>query len=106
MTVALGGHPITFRCVARADNLFWFVNDTWYPPDFRSMDLFLQGFEFSTISHNGDVVSGNITIDISEQHWTNNNTVVECHAHFVNNDTSVFSRAIILLAGTEVCQLL
>ena len=71
------------------------------------MDPFLQqGFKFSTISHNGDVVSGNITIDISAHHWTNNNTVVECHAHFSSNDSSVFSRASILLAGIIILSII
>ena len=98
ITVAAGGQPVIMTCIARADNLYWYINDTWYTQGTKD-PLSEKGFSFSPpLYYNDTVVSGNITVRLSPQY---NNTIVKCLADDTN--ASVHSVATILSAGTLIC---
>lgn len=95
VTVAVGGQPVTLICVARAENLYWSVNDTWYTHQNAGL-LRTQGFSFSPpIHYNDTIVGGNITVRVFLQY---NNTNVKCLASIADANASV-SAATILIAG-------
>lgn len=103
VTVAANGPPVTMTCVARADNLYWSVNNTGYTHKVTD-PLLRKGFAF-TNSHNESIVSGSVTVSVSKQYWTNNNTVVKCHAHHQSNNNTSVSAATLLIAGTYIIYL-
>lgn len=100
VTVAANGPPASMTCVAKAHNLYWRVNNTWYTHK-HTDPLIRKGFAFSA-RYNATiaVVSGNVTISVSGEHRTNNNTVVKCRADRQPNDnTSISAVATLLIAG-------
>lgn len=102
VTAAPNGPPVTMTCVARAQNLYWFVNNTWY--SHKTMDQLLRkGFAFSNCYYNDTlaVVGGSVIVSISVQHRTNNNTVVKCHAQNISTESTTISAATILIAGNN-----
>ncbi len=90
---------VVLTCKARANNIFWLVNDTWYIE--RTMQSLQQkGFSFSKLLYEADgSISGNVTINVFTKNI--NNTILWCRASNNENDT-ISSNATIYIAGTKL----